>query len=337
MNGTCWLAGFADKSDAFHQHICHRASGPAERSHFMRGSFGHILQIAAMLLLLSLMTPVLASGETWEFCGTNSDMSPATQCFDSREKAEAWIRTDPASGPKGRKYLEQDGPVATSSFLNSGLITFIYSIKPRGPKEVRNDDYGSISHVRTGNPCSCNTAGQVECYVGDGPCPPDGCRACAIPNGDITIFKNYLLQPRPDLCNLRIEDETGYPSPPISSNDLIVFPNTNQYAPSNYGFFSYTSGTPGYYKQFTRKYETTSSQCQTTYSATYQVNRNQIFICDIGFTLKMDKSIGEVVRPILIAMSNITKSVKTASRPLSPLAKSPQSRSNVRSAILATR
>ena len=249
----------------------------------MRGSFGHILQIAAMLLLLSLMTPVLASGETWEFCGTNSDMSPATQCFDSREKAEAWIRTDPASGPKGRKYLEQDGPVATSSFLNSGLITFIYSIKPRGPKEVRNDDYGSISHVRTGNPCSCNTAGQVECYVGDGPCPPDGCRACAIPNGDITIFKNYLLQPRPDLCNLRIEDETGYPSPPISSNDLIVFPNTNQYAPSNYGFFSYTSGTPGYYKQFTRKYETTSSQCQTTYSATYQVNRNQIFICDIGF------------------------------------------------------
>lgn len=140
-----------------------------------------------------------------------------------------------------------------SSFMNAPQSIYMYRIKPRPPAVITNEEYSTIEEstgMMSDLVCFCTTAGGVACYGGDGPCPPGGCEGCKINNGNIDIFKNHLTTPSPSMCNLRIEDETPYPNPPIASHRLLSFPNTNTPAPENYGYFSYYDGeeSPGYRK-----------------------------------------------------------------------------------------
>ena len=98
-----------------------------------------------VLLVVGMWVRAQSQPMRWEFCGYNSDMSPTTQCFDSLEKAETWIRTEPASGPVGRKRLQQVGMLPYDAFVRTDPYVYEYAIKSLPPERILPDEYATIA------------------------------------------------------------------------------------------------------------------------------------------------------------------------------------------------
>jgi len=117
-----------------------------------------ICSILVFCLLSSCAYAALQS-DIWQYCSYN--YANSYQCFDTLDGAEAFMRTEPPSGPSGRRFLELTGdPQVSGSISNPDSISYSYTVKPRGPKEYLEDYTTSISKFipNNGVKCGCGSS-----------------------------------------------------------------------------------------------------------------------------------------------------------------------------------
>lgn len=107
------------------------------------------------------------SGAGWaadRYCATRYMPSAESACFDTMQKAEAYIRTEPASGPIGNSLLEKAEP----RDLANGRFIYEYRVRNRELESFLGDFYSA------GNPI-----GRADCGVKvPGVIAPDGIVRC---------------------------------------------------------------------------------------------------------------------------------------------------------------
>jgi RHS repeat-associated protein len=261
-------------------------------------------RLLIVVALFFLGSGKVAAQDAWEFCA-NHGVTGVNQCFGSLIEAEAWMRQDSATAPRGRAFLVQTSVSMSTAWKSTSAKTYQYSV-PSRPGKLTGQEFAKAAEFTSfgGNTdwvCGCDN-GVPTCRGGYGTCGPGQCQACPISNGDVSVFKSVLSQSsgqQGSVCNVTFTGETPWPQPPINSARLSTYPDGTGATPSNIGSYAYSNSYGGYdgdfatfdprsvyNKTFVRNFGTINSSgvCAGNNREKVVMSRTQVFECEAGLT-----------------------------------------------------